>query len=67
MIQVIVDSSGKGTIHIDHEDPDELLEHIVVLDEALIKFVEPEKLHKLIDIAVDRDGAEITASGSDMS
>ena len=67
MIQVIVDESGKGTIHIDHEDPAELREHIVVLNEVLIKFETPETLHKLIDIAAERDGAEITEDGPAIS
>lgn len=69
MLSVVVESDGKGTVHIDHEDPEELLQHIVVFDECLLKFVEAETLHKLIDIAVERDSAEITEdrSGSDIS
>lgn len=60
MIKIVVDDLNIGHVHIDQEDPDELLEHIVVFDEVLIKYISPETLHKLIDIAVERDGAEIT-------
>ena len=64
MIKIVVDDLNIGHVHIDQEDPDELLEHIVVFDEVLIKYISPETLHKLIDIAVERDGAEITEEKS---
>ena len=67
MITVTVDGAGVGKVHLDDEDPAELREHIVVLNEVLLKFETPETLHKLIDIAAERNGAEITENGPAIS
>ena len=67
MIIVKFDSAGVGTIHIDAGTPEELREHFVALCEALIKFETPETLHKLIDVAKSRNGAEITENGPAIS
>ena len=67
MITVTVDGAGVGKVRIDDEDPAELREHIVVLNEVLLKFETPETLHKLIDIAAERNGAEITENGPAIS
>ena len=67
MITVTVDGAGVGKVHLDDEDPAELREHIVVLNEVLLKFETPETLHKLIDLATSRNGAEITENGPAIS
>lgn len=68
MISVTVDiESGLGYVRIDHEYPDELLQHVLALDESLLKFIDAEILHRMIDIAVERDSAEITMVEEDVS